>query len=771
VPLPNSKHTISDDIYIGFVQSLFKDAYILLIGAACHGLVALLVYFNSGDPIYLVLTAVLIAAGLYRYVTTKQAKGGSVIVDRASAMEWERTFLVGGTIQGVAAGLFSFTAIYLAPSPFGEVAAVGVIIGSSVTIVGRNYGSRRMVQVLSVSVILPICLAWMLKGDLFYFILGLFMIPYIFAMTQLARSVRDVLFAAITGEKTAKFLAERFDRALNTMTSGLIMLDREGRVVVANAEAGALLQVDDPDRLMGRTLQGLLMRGVAAGVLDKGDADYAEFQLTGSFIDGRSRKILLTFNDGRCFEFTSRGGRDDLGVITFEEVTQRVKSEERIRYMARYDALTALPNRAYFNEVVAEMAASGDSARLCAMAIFDLDDFKTVNDTLGHPVGDGLIVAVAERLTASAGEDVMVGRFGGDEFTIFFNTLKSAEELTTRMDRIFVELQGAMDVAGHSIRVQLSVGAATSLAGAFDIDAMLVNADLALYNAKDSGKNRWRLFEGVMDQAFRNRQVMKADLRSAIESKSLRVVFQPIISMETMRIVSCEALCRWDHPTLGPISPAIFIPLAEEMGIVGDISSFILDAACAECVTWAEHVVVSVNLSARDFKTPDIVDKVASVLERHKLAPSRLELEVTETALLDDKLSSVQFIGELKALGVKVALDDFGTGYSSLSYLHSLPLDKVKIDRSFLSDITENERSLALVRGVVDLSRTLGLTVTVEGVETFEQLRVLHRMVKPDLVQGFLFGSPLSASGIATMSNTTWPFASQLADDRHYFYA
>jgi predicted signal transduction protein with EAL and GGDEF domain len=359
-----------------------------------------------------------------------------------------------------------------------------------------------------------------------------------------------------------------------------------------------------------------------------------------------------------------------------------------------------------------------------------------------------------------------VGRFGGDEFTVFFNSIEHPAELTETMDRIFAELKGKFDIAGHSIRVLVSAGAVLARAGEFDVDAMLVNADLALYNAKETGKNGWRLFEGAMDQAFRNRQIMKADLRSAIESKSLRAVFQPIVSMETMRIVSCEALCRWDHPDLGPISPGVFIPLAEEMGIVGEISSFILEAACAECAKWPDHVAVSVNLSAKDFKNDDIVAKDTEVLKKNDLCPSRLEIEVTETALLDDRSSTIQYIGDLKALGVQVALDDFGTGYSSLSYLHSLPLDKVKIDRSFLSDIADDRRSLDLVRGIVELSRTLGLTVTVEGVETFDQLRVLHRSVKPDLVQGFLFGSPLSASGIATMSNTTWPFASQLADKR-----
>ena len=233
-----------------------------------------------------------------------------------------------------------------------------------------------------------------------------------------------------------------------------------------------------------------------------------------------------------------------------------------------------------------------------------------------------------------------------------------------------------------------------------------------------------------------------------------------------MRITSCEALCRWDHPELGPISPAVFIPLAEEMGIISEISSFVLAAATRECASWPAQTSVSVNLSAKDFRNRDIVDKVRAALAQSGLAAHRLEIEVTETALLDDKSLTRELIEELKALGVRIALDDFGTGYSSLSYLHKLPLDKIKIDRSFLIDVTQNERSLELLTGIVNLSRPLGLSVTVEGVETFEQLKILALKVKPDLVQGFLFGSALTASGIETMSATVWPFANDINSAR-----
>jgi diguanylate cyclase (GGDEF)-like protein len=583
-----------------------------------------------------------------------------------------------------------------------------------------------------------------------------------FIITRMAGHVRNVLFNTISQEKVTARIAERFDRALNTMSHGLIMLDSGCRVVVANSEAAHLMMTAAPERLLGRSLKSLMSRGVAAGLLSRKDAQFAETQLTRALHEGRDRKLLLSFLNGRHFEFSTREGHDELGVITFEDVTARVEAEERVRFMARYDNLTGLCNRAYFHEQVMEIMASGDRDRLCGLAVFDLDDFKSVNDTLGHPVGDGLIYAVAERLGAFANDDVRISRFGGDEFMIFFDHIEDEAEFGRKLDAIFAGLQGEVDVAGHCLRIQCSAGAVLNLVGETDVDGMIVKADLALYKAKDHGKNNWRLFEAAMDAAFRNRQVMKADLRSAVEANDLRVVYQPIVAMDTMRIASCEALCRWDHPQLGPISPSVFIPLAEEMGIISEISSFMLAAACVECAKWPDPITVCINLSAKDFRERSIIDKVRSTLAASGLAPHRLEIEVTETALLDDKSLTREYLDELKALGVRIALDDFGTGYSSLSYLHTLPLDKVKIDRSFLMDVTRSERSLELLKGIVNLSRPLGLAVTVEGVETFEQLKILALNVRPDLVQGFLFGSALTSSGIETMSSVTWPFASEM---------
>jgi diguanylate cyclase (GGDEF)-like protein len=760
--------SVPADIYIPFVQSLYADAYILLLGGTIQGLTALIVYLQNGKEIYLVLAAALLGAGLFRYAGIRKYENEPAPESSAVARRWELDYLFRGTVQGSLLGFYCFVALYLVPDSLAEIASIAVTLASAIAIVGRNYASNRMVLILSMTMTLPISAGVILRGDFYNIALGLLFIPFFVAIIQMARRVRETFLAVIYEKKKASSLAHRFNRALNTMSHGLVMLDTQARVAVANAEAAQLMAVSSPDLLLGRTLKGLLMRGVAGGMLSLRDSRYVESQLTRALREGRDRKVLVSFTNGRHYEFSAREGRDELGVITFEDVTSRLAAEEKIRYMARYDNLTGLPNRAYFHELVHGYMAAGDRGRFCALAVLDLDDFKNINDTLGHPVGDGLIYSVAQRLTALVSETVKISRFGGDEFMIYIDSIASEPDLELALESLFAALGPEVDVAGHSLKIQASAGAVLSRVGETDVDSMFVKADLALYKAKEYGKNGWRLFESVMDAEFRNRQLLKADLRAAIEGNGLRVVYQPIVAMDTMRIASCEALCRWDHPRLGPISPAVFIPLAEEMGIISSLSAFVLSAACAECTKWPDQIRVSVNLSAKDFRTRDIVQLVQDVLVESGLAADRLEIEVTETALLDDKSSTKLFLEELKALGVRIALDDFGTGYSSLSYLHTLPLDKVKIDRSFIEDITRNERSLELLRGVVNLSRPLGLAVTIEGVETFEQLKVLAQVVKPDLVQGFLFGSALTASGIETMSTTVWPFARDLQPVRKF---
>ena len=754
--------TIPKDVYVQFIRSLYDNVHMILIGAFCHAIMTFMSFRTTGDAVYLWLTVILAGLGFARFISMSRVVRRSLIVDYDSARACERSYILLGSLQGLALGGYCFTAIYIVHDAFSEVAALAVTLSSLVTVAGRNYGSRSMVAIFGITIVSPISLGLILHGDVPHVVLGLLIFPFLFVLKGTADQVRYVLFSAVIGHKQARQIAQRFDRALNTMSHGLVMVNADNVVVVANAEAAGMLQMQSADRMIGRTLHSLLMRSVAAGLMEAKDCHYVESQLGRALRDQRDRKLLVSFSNGQHVEFSAREGSNDLGVITFEDVTARIDAEERIRFMARYDALTGLPNRGYFHEVVTEHMAAGDRSRLCGLVVVDLDDFKSVNDTLGHPIGDGLIYAMASKLSAFSSEMVKVSRFGGDEFVLFFDQVTNEDEFVFLLDDIFRSVSGDVDVAGHSLRMQVSAGAVLSQVQRTDVDSMFVKADLALYKAKEQGKNGWRLFETAMDDAFRNRQVMKADLRSAVEGGKLRVVYQPIVGLNSMRIDGCEALCRWDHPDLGPISPAVFIPLAEEMGIISEISIFVLNTACRECQTWPQPISVSVNLSAKDLRDGAIVEQVRLALERSGLEPSRLEIEVTETALLDDKSLSRHYLEDLKALGIRIALDDFGTGYSSLSYIHTLPLDKIKIDRSFIMDLVRDDKSLTLLKGVVSLSRSLGLQVTVEGVETIEQLRILSDTVEPDLLQGFLFGAVLTSSGVDTIASTMWPFGKQL---------
>ena len=761
---------LPDDIYIPFVETLFRDGFTLALGIVLQCVLISLVYAKTGNPAYLVVVVWLLGLGVTRLIDMRRINAAPPCTTTAEARKLENRYTVFSALHGGALGIFSLIALSSAENSFAELAGLAVPLATATAISGRNYGSPRMVYILIIVISLPMALGLILRGEFYHIVLGFLTVPFLFAIHRYAENVRDVLFTALSAEKRATRVAQRFNRALNTMPHGLIMLGPDARVVVANAEAARLLSYGSTDALMGRSINSLLMRGVAGGLVAREDCRYIEGQLTRALRQGLDRKVLVALTNGTYYEFSAREGSQDPGVITFEDVTKRVEAEEKIRSMARYDTLTGLANRAYFHEMVVETMAGGDRDRKCALVVFDLDDFKTINDTLGHPVGDGLLYAVGETLSHVLDDKALISRHGGDEFVIYFDRIENQDDLAIRMDALFAGLEGEIDVGGHLLRIQASCGAVMSTAGDGDFDAMIVKADLALYKAKELGKNSWTLFEAALDEEFRSRQLMKAELRNAIETDGLRVVYQPIIAMDSMRIASCEALCRWDHPELGSISPAIFIPLAEEMGIISTISKFVLNAACMECARWPSQISVSVNLSAKDFRNQDIVEQVRAALKNSGLAPERLELEVTETALLDDKALTARYIEELKTLGVRIALDDFGTGYSSLSYLHKLPLNKVKIDRSFVLDLGYNNRSLELIKNVVNLCRALGLAVTIEGVETFEQLKLLALYVKPDLAQGFLFGSALSAQGIETMSTIVWHFDKDVSSSSRASY-
>jgi diguanylate cyclase (GGDEF)-like protein len=438
-------------------------------------------------------------------------------------------------------------------------------------------------------------------------------------------------------------------------------------------------------------------------------------------------------------------------VVLFEDITDRRIAEAKINQLARYDSLTGLPNRALFRDQMDAAVTNLRRGGSFAMHFIDLDEFKEVNDTLGHPCGDELLCAVADRLRAAVRGTDIVSRFGGDEFAVLQNPLGHPKEAAALAERIVAELGQPFQISGHEVVIGASVGIALAPRDGTDADLLLKNADMALYRAKSDGRRAWRFFEQGMDVLAQARRSLQIDLRNAIAGNALTVHYQPLFNLHSKRISTCEALLRWPHPVRGMVSPSEFIPLAEEMGLIGEIGNFVLREACKECARWPADVRVAVNVSAIQFRRGNLADAIRQALEAAALSADRLEIEITESVFLNDTELTRHWLDELRGMGVRISLDDFGTGYSSLSYLHSYPLNKIKIDRSFLQGLGTDSRPLNLLHGVARLSADLGMIVAVEGIETEEQLRLVAREKSVEEVQGFLIGAAMPGGELRSM--------------------
>jgi diguanylate cyclase (GGDEF)-like protein len=373
----------------------------------------------------------------------------------------------------------------------------------------------------------------------------------------------------------------------------------------------------------------------------------------------------------------------------------------------------------------------------------DIDEFKSVNDALGHPIGDELLKSVAERLRFCLKETDVAARLGGDEFAVIQAAIKDRSEATQLVDEIHAAIRQPFECMGHLITTDASIGIALAPGDGVDLDQLLRNADLALYGAKGDGRRTYRFFEAGMDQRAKARRSLELELRQAISDGSLETHYQPVVNIEDGKISSCEALLRWRHPERGMISPAEFIPIAEDSGLINQLGLWVLNAACAEAATWPDHVRVAVNVSPVQFRSQSLALNVAAVLAACGLAASRLELEITEAVLIRDDEAALDMLHQLRKLGVRIALDDFGTGYSSLSYLQRFPFDKIKIDRSFITDIAGPGASSSIVQAVVNIAAASDMTTTAEGVETEQQRNLLYILGCTEM-QGYLFSPAIS---------------------------
>jgi diguanylate cyclase (GGDEF)-like protein/PAS domain S-box-containing protein len=480
-------------------------------------------------------------------------------------------------------------------------------------------------------------------------------------------------------------------------------------------------------------------------VVESGEVRVIEEDLVprkdGSMAILRTKKIAINDAEGRP-EYL-------LGVS--EDIADRKRAEAQIARLAHYDPLTELPNRVLFQkdlgEALARRARTGDQL---AVHFIDLDRFKTVNDTLGHPLGDALLRIAAERLRGCVREGDTVARLGGDEFAVVQTGLTDLTGATRLAERVVEAMAAPFDLQGHQVMIGASVGVSVAPSDGDDADELLKKADMALYRAKADGRGAFHFFERAMDEQLQARRALELDLRRALVAGEFQLYYQPLYHLGDDRVTGCEALLRWNHPERGMVSPADFIPIAEEIGLIVQLGEWVLREACAEAATWPDHVRLAVNLSPAQFRDRGLVRTVVSALAVSGLPAERLELEITESVLLQDNAANMSMLHDLKALGVRISMDDFGTGYSSLSYLRSFPFDKIKIDQTFVRDILEDSDALAIIKAVLDLGASLGIVTTAEGVETLEQLNALRDQGCAE-IQGYFISRPSPASDIARM--------------------
>lgn len=427
------------------------------------------------------------------------------------------------------------------------------------------------------------------------------------------------------------------------------------------------------------------------------------------------------------------------------DVTAARRSTEQISYLAHHDSLTSLPNRVLFTDTLTRSCAQGGAGTL-ALLCLDLDGFKAVNDTMGHAVGDALLVAVADRLRRCIREGDVVARLGGDEFAVIMADA-TPDDAAQLASRIVERIGRPYSLDGQPIEVGVSIGVVLAQPEGDEPSKLLQNADLALYRAKADGRRTWRFYDAAMDEQVQDRQRLLADLRGALGRGELGLKFQPIIGLTSGRVVAVETLLRWMHPTRGPVPAPEFVQLAEEGNLISSIGAWVINQAVMEAASWPSSVVVAVNLSPLQFRQADLVTMISDTLKLHNFPASRLELEITESILLTPTEQTVGALRRLRELGVRVALDDFGTGYSSLSYLRRFPFDTIKIDRSFVSDLGHDKAASAILKAIIEIARSVRMTVTAEGVETEEQAAIL-RAYGCDRAQGFLFSRPVSAPDV-----------------------
>lgn len=726
------------------IDSLFEASGPLLAGVVFVSFAAGLTALKTGQSLLWGCVLFLVVAGAIRVFYLQRFGSHKPDLTAEEAGKWQKRYRAGALIQAAAIATWCSTALLSSDDAVVHLIALSVTTGIVAGGAGRAYGRPWIFHQQALLQFGPIVIALAIRGTPYYIAMAFVSAAFLLAIMQLSANLHRIFMRAVVAREREAALAGQFDTALNNMPHGLCMFRVDRQLAVMNHRFSEMM--DLPNDLVR---SGSTARDIVAACVSSGSISATSGEMIIADIENSQAKEIVTVDPdaerNRSLSWTVQPMADGGAVVLLEDVTERCNAEAKITHLARYDELTALPNRVHFrNEIESLLAASHHAERLSALLFIDLDQFKQVNDTLGHPCGDQLLCAVANRLREMLRPDDFVARFGGDEFVVFQQNISAAEDAASLARRVVERLSERYRIDNHLVEIGASVGIALTPPEGASADTLLKNADMALYRAKADGRGTFCFFRDEMAAIVEARRILELDLRKALANEEFELFYQPLVNLKSGRISTCEALLRWNHPVRGTVSPVDIIPVAEDMGLIVDLGRWILRRACMECMKWPEGVSVAVNFSPQQFHQRDVLSEIRYALEVSGLPAHRLEIEITESSLLRNTQLTHDILSQLHALGVRISLDDFGTGYSSLSYLHNFPMQKVKIDRSFLEGI-DTDRPLTLLRGVARLSADLGMAVVVEGIETSEQLDLISADGTVTEGQGYLFSRPVPA--------------------------
>ena len=755
---------LSPEIRAALVESLFAPLGSLAVGAIACGIIGAAVAIKADDASIMATSVAIFAVGLLRIVSAVIYKRRKLADDTASTRRWEIVYEYGAWGFSALLGLLCFLTLAHTTDAALHLAVATTSAGYAAAISGRNAG-RPFIAVGQLTLTtLPLAVALLLYPDWIHKALGFVILMFIYGMIDITLSIREIIIQALTITRKEAALAaryeeqaNRFDIALNNMSHGLCMFDQEDRLRVWNARFIELLKLQEAPIKVGTTIRELVRYSIRAGNHSGRGIRSIVYELTRGLRQDHHGQVFVSLDGERTLALSRRLMADGGSVVILEDVTERKAAQERIAHLARYDELTGLPNRNHFRERINEMLEIvRKRGNQIALHLIDIDRFKSVNDTLGHPIGDKLLKEVSRRLGSIVRTGDMIARFGGDEFVILQSTPSRRQDSGRLARRLVKALAVPFDVDGHRIDIGASIGIAVAPQDGVDADELIKNADMALYAAKGNGGGEHRFFASEMEERAQARRVLELDLRDALARDELQVYYQPLVDLQTGRITTCEALLRWQHPERGYISPAEFVPIAEETGLIISIGEWVLQRACRDAVNWPKDTKVAVNMSPVQFRDRSLGARVVSALAKSGLPAQNLDLEITERVLMEESDNTLYTMEQLKVLGVRISLDDFGTGYSSLNYLRKYPFHKIKIDRSFIADLGRDNDAPSIVRAVASLGNSLNMIVVAEGIENEEQLKQVREEGCHE-GQGFLFSRAVPADVILEKLQTPPP--------------